>query len=143
MSYRYLLDTNLLIYPLDARNADKQEKAIDALQKLRNTGNAALPVQALSEFSNVALRRLQPPLPPEKVSELVGMLMQAFPVLPLTAPIVKEALRGVSHHHLSFFDAQIWASARLYQIPIVISEDFAAGANIDGVRFINPFTETF
>jgi hypothetical protein len=30
----------------------------------------------------------------------------AFPVLPLTGPVVLEALRGVGEHMLSIYDAQ-------------------------------------
>jgi hypothetical protein len=30
----------------------------------------------------------------------------AFPVLPLTGPVVLEALRGVGEHMISFYDAQ-------------------------------------
>ena len=33
--------------------------------------------------------------------------MLAFPVLPLTGPVVLEALRGVREHKLSFYEAQI------------------------------------
>jgi len=42
-------------------------------------------------------------------------------------------------HGFSYWDAQIWATARLNQIPIVLSEDFAHGRRIEGVRFLNPF----
>jgi predicted nucleic acid-binding protein len=44
---------------------------------------------------------------------------------------------------MSFWDAQIWAAARLNQIPIIFSEDFNAGSAIEGVRFTNPFASGF
>jgi predicted nucleic acid-binding protein len=44
---------------------------------------------------------------------------------------------------LSFWDAQIWAAARLHRIPVVLSEDFNPGAVIEGVRFVDPFGEDF
>ena len=53
--------------------------------------------------------------------------MLAFPLLPLTGPVVLEALRGVREHMLSYHDAQIWAVARLGQVAVVLSEDFKAG----------------
>jgi len=37
------------------------------------------------------------------------------------------------------WDAQIWAAARLNQIPVVVSEDFNSGSMTEGVRFVNPF----
>ncbi|GEM88513.1 PIN domain-containing protein [Meiothermus granaticius] len=141
MNPRYLIDTNLLIYPLDARDPKKQKKAAEVLLRLAQEGRAALPVQALSEFASVALRRLSPPLEAEPVRLEIERLMLAFPVLPLTAPVVLEALRGVAQHHLSYYDAQVWATARLYQVPVVLSEDFAMGAVLEGVRFVNPLEQ--
>jgi hypothetical protein len=32
---------------------------------------------------------------------------------------------------------------RTYQIPIVLSEDFASGSILEGVRFVNPFAGGF
>lgn len=141
MKYRYLVDTSLLIYPLDARDPRKQQQAANVLLALAQEGRAALPVQALSEFASVALRRLEPPLSPQRVGLEIERLMLAFPVLPLTAPVVLEALRGVTQHRLSYYDAQVWATARLYQVPLVLSEDFPKGAVLEGVRFLNPLED--
>lgn len=100
-------------------------------------------MQALSEFSNVCLRKLQPPLAPEEIRLEVERLSSAFPVLPLTPLIVGEALRGVKEHNFSYYDAQVWAAARLGQLPAVLSEDFNPGAVIEGVRFLDPFDPEF
>ena len=56
---------------------------------------------------------------------------------------VLEAARGVRDHQFNFWDAQIWATARLNQIPLVFSDDFSVGAVIEGVKFVNPFVEDF
>jgi hypothetical protein len=64
--------------------------------------------------------------------------MVAFPLLPLTGPVVLEALRGVREHLLSYYDAQIWAVTRLGQVAVVLSEGFNPGAVLDGVSFTNP-----
>jgi predicted nucleic acid-binding protein len=57
--------------------------------------------------------------------------------------IVLEAARGVRDHQLSYYDAQIWASARLNQIPVIFSEDFSNGSVIEGVQFMNPLADDF
>lgn len=67
----------------------------------------------------------------------------SWQVLDLTGPIVLEAACGVHTYQMAYWDAQIWASARLNQIPIVFSEDFNVGSVIEGVRFINPLAEDF
>jgi predicted nucleic acid-binding protein len=40
---------------------------------------------------------------------------------------------------MPFWDAQIWATAKLNQIPQVLSEDFQHGRAVEGVEFVNPF----
>ena len=57
--------------------------------------------------------------------------------------MVLEAVRGLRDHGFPYYDAQIWAAARLNQIPIVLSEDFASGSTVEGVTFIDPFAEGF
>jgi predicted nucleic acid-binding protein len=69
--------------------------------------------------------------------------MVAFSVLPITGPVVLEALRGVGEHMLSYYDAQIWAVARLGQVGVVLSEDLNPGTVLDGVSFTNPLDPEF
>lgn len=61
----------------------------------------------------------------------------------MTPFIVLEAARGVEAHQLGFWDALIWASAKLNQIPLILSEDFRTGTSLEGVRFLNPLAEDF
>ena len=51
--------------------------------------------------------------------------------------------RGVRDHAMGFWDAQIWAAARLNQIGLVLSEDLQDRAVVEGVRFVNPFVDGF
>jgi predicted nucleic acid-binding protein len=50
---------------------------------------------------------------------------------------------GVRDHQLSYYGAQIWASARLNQVPVICGEDFQDGQILEGVRFVNPFADEF
>lgn len=54
-----------------------------------------------------------------------------------------EAARGFRQHRLSYYDAQIWATARLNQVPTVFTEDFQDGQRLEGVRFVNPLVAGF
>ncbi len=143
MAARYLLDTNLLVYALDRREPVKRERAREVLRRVGGAGSAALPAQVLSEFANTCLKKLEPRPDPEAIRREVERLLLAFPVLPLTGPVVLEALRGVREHLLSYYDAQIWAVARLGQVGVVLSEDFNPGAVLDGVSFANPLDPAF
>ena len=143
MSIRYLFDTNVLVYAADPREPAKRDRAREAIRRAVRSGSAALPSQALSEYANVRLKKLRPSPDPGAIGREVERLLLAFPVLPLTGPVVLEALRGVRDHSLSYYDAQVWAAARLGQVDAVLSEDFNSGAVLEGVRFVNPFDPAF
>jgi predicted nucleic acid-binding protein len=143
MAARYVVDTNLLVYTLDQREPEKRERAREVLRRVGGARTAAIPAQVLSEFGGACLRKLEPRPDAEAIRREVERLMLAFPVLALTGPVVLEALRGVREHLLSYYDAQIWAVARLGQVAVVLSEDFKAGAVLDGVSFTNPLNPAF
>jgi predicted nucleic acid-binding protein len=134
-----VIDTNILVYAHDRRDATKQRRARRLLAELARAGTAALPAQALTEFSSVMLRRPRPPAQPRELTREIEWLARAFDILPLTTQVVLEALRGVRDHGLSFYDAQIWGAAHLAQAPVLLSEDFPSGETRDGVSFVNPF----
>jgi predicted nucleic acid-binding protein len=46
-------------------------------------------------------------------------------------------------HGFSYWDAQLWACARLHHTRLVLSEDFTDGQVIEGVRFVDPFRPAF
>lgn len=143
MSPRYLFDTKVLVYAVDPREPAKRDRAREAIRRAVRSGSAALPSQVLSEYANVRLKKLRPSPDPGAVGREVERLLLAFPVLPLTGPVVLEALRGVRDHALSYYDAQIWAVARLAQVGVVLSEDFNPGAVPEGVRFAYPLDPAF
>ena len=60
-------------------------------------------------------------------------------MLQLSEMIVLEAVRGVKTHSFSYWDAQVWATARLNQVQTIISEDFSHDQIVEGVRFFIPF----
>lgn len=138
-----LIDTNILVYAVDPGSPEKQKRAIELLEQLAIVGNGRLSVQCLAEFFSATTRKLQPPLTASQATEQLQSLAQSFPVLDLTPMIILEAARGVTEHHLSYYDAQIWATARLNQLPVIFSEDFDSNSALEGVRFINPLATGF
>ena len=136
-----LLDSNILVYVVDAHQVERQEKAIGLVRSLAQTRSGRLSAQCLSEFMSVSIKKLG--LSPAEAIGQVERWVRVFPVFPLTPQIILEAARGVRDHGLAYYDAQIWAAARLGQISIVFSEDFQEGQVLEGVRFINPFAPAF
>lgn len=138
-----LLDTNLLIYVYDQNDPQKQSHSRLILDRLQGIGAGRLSIQSLSEFANIAMKKLSPVIPGSETAEIVRMLASVFPVCYITPAIVANAARAVQEYQMSFYDAQIWSCALFNQTPIVFSEDFQDGQVIEGVRFVNPFAETF
>ena len=138
-----LVDTNVLVYAHDRGEFVKQGQAIEILGQLQTTGSGRLSAQCLAEFFCVITRGPAPRLTFAEASLQVERLARAWPVVDVTLQIVLEAARGVRDHQLNFWDAQIWAAARLNQIPVVFSEDFSDGCVLEGVRFVNPFARDF
>ncbi len=138
-----LIDTNILIYLYDPNQPDKQKQSERVFEQLEMTRSGRLSVQALAEFFSVATRKLSPSLTPAQALDQVTLFTRLWPVYDLTPMIVMEAGRGVRDHKLSYYDAQVWATARLNQVPVVFSEDFREGSILEGVRFVNPFSSEF
>ena len=97
----------------------------------------------LAEFYWVSTRHLQVPLAPGEAARQVERFARAWLVLDVTALIVLEALRGCRRYGMAYWDAQIWTSARLNQLTLVFGENFSALAVLEGVRFVNPFSDDF
>jgi predicted nucleic acid-binding protein len=138
-----LVDTNLLVYAWDPGDVRKQETAIATLDGLHSARAGRLSVQSLAEFFAAITRGKKPRLTPARAAEQVAALAASWPVLDVTPLVVIEATRGVEHHRLAYWDAQLWATARLNQVPVIFSEDFASDSVLNGVRFVNPFRSDF
>ncbi len=138
-----LIDTNILIYASDPGNPARQDQALKLLKHLEITRSGRLSVQCLAEFIHVSTRSLQPSYTRAEALEQVERLAQAFPIFDLTLPVVLEAARGARDYRLAYYDAQIWAAARLNQVSLIFSEDFSDGQVLEGVRFVNPFAAGF
>ncbi len=141
MSARALLDTNVLIYGQDVVDAKKHERAIDLMGVWAQSGQGALSAQVLGEYICVVSRKLTHVLDVWTAMEQVKRFAQFFTVYDNTLDVVLEAARGMETHGFSYYDAQIWAVAKLNGIPLVLSEDFTHGCEVEGVRFENPFLD--
>ena len=137
------VDSSMLIYAHDRADSRKQERALTVLDHLTLTGQGTLSVQVLAEFFWISTTKLADPLHRDEAHDQVEGFLRNWDVAAITPLIVLEALRGVRQHRLSYWDAQIWATALLTQTPLILSEDFSDGQIIEGIRFLNPFSQRF
>lgn len=135
-----LVDTDILIRAYQAGAGDPRSgRAKDALEDLARRGNGCLSVQNLAEFSHVVQTRLATPVPAAKVRETIAQLEEVFDILRPSSRTVVTALHAVEKHGLPFRDSMVWAVAHENGIDEVLTEDLPGRADIEGVRYRNPF----
>lgn len=143
MNSRIFLDTNVLVYAYDRSEPEKQRLAIQVIDALVAQGRSVVSTQVLAEFFITITRKISVPLSVDEGYERVQNYLRFCMVLNLTGPVVLEAIRGVRDHQFHFWDAMIWATARLNQIPVIFTEDFPNREVVEGIRFVNPFAGDF
>ncbi len=130
-----LIDTNVLVY---ARGVDgdsaRQSQAILALKTYRADG--CLAVQVLQEFASVLIRKR---LSIDVIYEDVATLQRTWSVVAPNNDTVLMALTCVKAHHMNFWDALLWATARQHDITTILSEDGPTGADVGGIHYRSPF----
>jgi len=139
----FLVDTSVLVYAYDQADDQKRERAIEVLARIGGAPAGALSVQIVGEFFTTVTRKIPVPLLPAEAERTLINLARSWTVYPLDRTTVLEAVRGSQDRLLSYWDALIWATAKLNDVPNVLSEDFNPGGQLEGVRFLNPFAETF
>jgi predicted nucleic acid-binding protein len=113
------------------------------MDALASAETGVVSTQVLSEFYVSVTAKIAKPLSLSDAMSRIEHHLQIWTVLSVSTLIVVEAIRGVRQHHLNFWDAQIWATARMNQVLIVFSDDFGDHPLLEGVRFVNPFTADF
>jgi predicted nucleic acid-binding protein len=131
------------VYAHQPAEALKYAHAVRAIEALTDRGLGRLSTQVLGESVRATTRGRRRILTIEQALAQVALLADALPVLDITRMIVLEAARGVRQHRLSYYDAQIWATARLNQVATVFTEDFEDGRRLEGVQVVNPLVSGF
>ena len=126
------IDSNVVLYLLsgDQAKADKAEAILQA--------GGFVSVQVLNEVTSVCRRKLN--MPWHEVDAILQAVKASCEVLPLTLAAHDKAVEIAKRFALSFYDANIVASAVMSGASVLLSEDMHAGLLIDSVRIQNPFT---
>ena len=143
MTVSLFVDTNVFVYAYDLSEYEKQKQAQALLRAIVNANAGAVSTQVLIEFAHIITRKIPLPLTSEEAYTQLEALLCSWRVLEITPKIVLEAVRGMRDYGFSIWDAQIWATARMNDIGLVLSEDFNVSATIEGVKFLNPFAPDF
>ena len=132
-----LLDTNVLVYSADLADVKKQDRASaiikEAMQKRKDY---AISTQALTEFANVALKKLH--MAPEIVMDYLQFFESITTIVPDTA-LVRRGVEIKALYGIQFYDAMMVAAAERAEAAELWSEDLNNGQSYCGIRVRNPF----
>jgi predicted nucleic acid-binding protein len=132
------VDTNVLVYARDASEPDKQPQARAWVEHLWRTRTARLSFQVLQEYYAATTRKLKPGLTPEEARADIRDLLAWGPV-PIGIEVLEAGWLAEDRFGLSCWDALIVAAARTAGCQYLLTEDLQDGAELDGLRVVNPF----
>ncbi len=137
MSDRVFVDTNVLIYARNARDAGKRARAAAWLLALGSADAAFVNLQVLNELANWILRN-ERHRPVEDVRDELASL-SAWGASPLTDDDVEIAWAVRRHLGYQWFDCLLVAAACNAGCTVFLTEDMTHGANFEDLTFIDPF----
>jgi predicted nucleic acid-binding protein len=132
------VDTNILIYSRDSRNATKQTLAHEWLQQLWRNRTGRTSVQVLSEYYVNVTRKLKPGLSPQIAWDDVEAL-QAWKPQAIDVALLNRSRNVERLHRLSWWDSMIVAAAQEQRCTLLLSEDLSHGTHYGDVKVCNPF----
>ena len=132
------LDSNVLVYAVDARDAGKQKIAKAIVMSARDSAEYVISAQVLNEFSNVAMRKLG-----KTRVEVMGFaeLFKAIRSVPVKSEWTMLALEMMGLYDLQFYDALLLVAAKELGCDRFLTEDLSDGQTYSGILAINPFRQ--
>jgi predicted nucleic acid-binding protein len=137
---RFFVDTNVLLYSHDRRNADRAFEARLWLEALADRGAVVTNLQVLNECTHVLLRKKWFARPAQVFEVIAGFA--EFGDSPLTAREVDEGRRLHLRYGFSWWDCLLLASALELGCTHFLSEDLQDGQVIEGLTIIDPFAHS-
>ena len=125
------IDSNVVLY-LFSSDTVKADRAESLLQS-----RGLISVQVLNEVASVCLRKLK--MTWEDVDAVLETLKSTCEVLPVTLASHEKAVGLVERFQISFYDANIAATAILCGADTLFSEDLQNGMSMDSLTVVNPF----
>ena len=133
---KVFLDTNVIVYANDSRDAIKQERAIDVVTAAIRDATGVVSTQVLQEYVVAASTKLA-----QEDDAILRQLsaLESLEVVVVQSSLIRRALEVSGRYRISYWDACILAAAEQARCPVVLSDDLNAGQLYAGTRVENPF----
>lgn len=135
---RVFVDTNLWVYRLDQREAQKGQFTKNWLRQLAQDDEIVISTQVLIELRAVMARKLQPFISTSEARKALEALA-GFEVVPTDTALVLDAHELAAANQSAWFDALILEAAIRSHCSVLYSEDFNVGQHFGGLEIRNPF----
>jgi predicted nucleic acid-binding protein len=139
MTALVFVDTNVLVYARDSRDAVKQAKARDWISQLWDGQRGRTSAQVLSEFYEVVTRKFKTAVAREDAWEEVQSYL-AWNPQPINTEVLVRGREIESRYRLNWWDCLVVAAAQVQGCVLLLSEDMQDGADYGGVIVRSPFT---
>jgi len=133
---RYTVDTNILFYAIDSRDAKKHARALELIHR-GNSDRFRVLLQTLGELCNSISRR-QPALR-QQAEQMVDLLQQIYSIVPAAFEDLTNALALQRQHQLQFWDTMLTTTAKRAGCTTLLSEDMQDTQHLNGITIRNPF----
>ena len=137
LTMRVFVDTNLWVYRLDQREAQKGQFIKSWLRQLAQEHEIVISTQVLIELRAVMARKLQPALSTMEARKGLEALA-GFDVVSTDASLVLDAHELAAANQIAWFDALILEAAIRSHCSVLYSEDFHGGQHFGGLEIRNP-----
>jgi predicted nucleic acid-binding protein len=133
---RFFVDTNVLLYSVDATDSAKHVRARQWMDALWNADSGRLSWQVLNEFYWNAVGKLKAPA--SRARENVETLALWHPV-DFGLGLVHRAWYWSDRGGVAYWDSLIVAAAESTGCKYLLSEDFQAGQRFGDLTVLDPF----
>jgi len=133
---KVFLDTNLIVYANDARDAQKQARAIELVHATMREGTGVISTQVMQEYAVVAHGKLRQD--PDAILRQL-LLLESLEVVQITSALIRRALELQFRYQIDYWDASILAAAEYARCHVLWSEDLNPGQLYATVHVENPF----
>ena len=130
------IDTNVIIYANDARDEQKQKRALAIVAEHMRLGTGVISTQVLQEYAHVALNKLHQR---QDVILRQLVLLEGLEVIPQSPLLIRRSVEIKTTYQISFWDACIISAAEHAKCNMILSEDLNSGQFYSGIAMENPF----
>jgi len=139
MSGRFFLDTNILVYAVDASNPTKQTKAIQLVVEAHQSGQGIVSYQVVQEWFSVMIRKGAVLLEMEQALPVYRRLIEPLWRIQSSRQVLDLAIELQVAESFSWWDSLVISAAIHGGCDRLLSEDLQDGREIRGLLISNPF----